>query len=187
MSGHRRNAGPNCIHHVVNRGNRKKPIFLKPQDYHAFVDVLREAVARFEMRLLSFCVMKNHWHLVLWPDERVSISAFMHWLTSTHVVRYHRHYGLRGTGHLYQAPYRNDICTDDRGLLSIMRYVEGNPVAAGLVKRAQDWQWSSLRIRLDGEDAGLLATPPIPLPDNWAEFVTENTPLKSAERRPPKE
>jgi putative transposase len=179
MARSRRKTAPGCVHHVVNRGNRKKIIFYKPGDYRAFLAVLGEAVNRFGMRVISFCIMRNHWHLVLWPDEDVSISAFMHWLTSTHVRRYHAHYGLTGTGHLYQARYRNDICTDDRGVLAVMRYVEGNPLAAGIVKRAEDWKWSSLWLRVRGEGGGLLVNGPIELPSNWTTFVNEHTPRRS--------
>jgi REP-associated tyrosine transposase len=173
-----RDTAPGCVHHVVNRGNRKKTIFQKQGDYRAFFNVLGESVARYRMRLISFTLMRNHWHLVLWPDEDVSISEFMHWLTSTHVRRYHAHYGLTGTGHLYQARYRNDICRDDRGVLAVMRYVEGNALAAGLVRRAEDWRWSSLALRIRGEDQGLLVNGPVELPSNWTAFVNENTPRK---------
>ena len=93
-----RQTGPECVHHAVNRGNRKTAIFHKPGDYKAFLRVLAQAKTRFEMRILAFCLMRNHWHLVLWPDRQEAISAFMHWLTSTHVRRYHLHYDLVGTG-----------------------------------------------------------------------------------------
>lgn len=177
MARTRRNRAPNAVHHIVNRANRRKPIFRKAADYKAFVSILEEAVARFSVRLIAFCVMPNHWHLVVWSDEKVSISAFMHWVTSTHVRRYHLHYGLTGTGHLYQAPYRNHVCHDDRGVLAVMRYMEGNPVDAGLVRRAQSWEWSSLRLRVTGEEAaGWVAPPPTPLPENWTAYVNENTP-----------
>jgi len=179
-----RDAAPGCVHHVVNRGNRRKIIFKKTEDYQAFMATLREAVERFEMRLIGFCVMRNHWHLVPWPDERVSLSAFMHWLTTTHVRRYHMHYGLAGTGHLYQDRFRNDVCRDDRAVLAVMRYVEGNPLAAGLVSRAQDWPWSSLSLRERGEGAGLLTPTPIELPSNWTAFVNENTPLQPPDAPP---
>ena len=181
MSRSRRNTAPGCVHHVVNRGNRKKIIFHKQGDYRAFLKVLAEAVVRFRMRLIGFCIMGNHWHLVLWPDENASISAFMHWLTSTHVRRYHEHYKLTGSGHLYQARYRNDVCRDDRGVLAVMRYVEGNALAAGLVDRAEDWKWSSLRLRVRGEDRGLLSNGPIELTSNWIAYVNENTPRKCPE------
>ncbi len=178
MARSRRNRAPGLVHHVVNRANRRKIMFHKPGDYTAFLDVLGEAVARYGMRLVAFCVMRNHWHLVLWPDDSTSISAFMHWLTSTHVRRYHAHYELTGTGHLYQARYRNDVCEDDRGVLAVMRYVEGNPLAAGLVTQAQDYEWSSLRLRIDGDEGHLLSEPPVLLPTNWTTFVNENTPRR---------
>ena len=174
---HRRTA-PGAVHHVVNRGNRKHAIFHERGDYQAFLDVLADAVAKFEMRVIAFCIMRNHWHLLLWPGVDVSISAFMHWLTSTHVRRYHAHYELTGTGHLYQDRYRNDICRDDRGVLAVMRYVEGNPVAAGVTKRAEDYEWSSLRLRMRGDRAGILVPCPIELPSNWPAYVTENTPRR---------
>ena len=178
MARRRRNTAPGYVHHVTNRANRKKTIFHKPADYQAFQDVLSEAVSRYAMRLLSFAVMRNHWHLVIWPDEDVSISAFMHWLTTTHVRRYHEHYELTGTGHLYQGPYHNEVCMDDRGVLAVMRYVEGNPLAAGLVTRAEDYLWSSLRLRVRGEDDGLLSPGPIALPSDWTTIVNELTPRR---------
>ena len=181
MARTRRLATPNVVHHVVNRGNRKKVIFHKRGDYQAFITVLGEACSKFRMRLLAFCLMNNHWHLVVWPDENVSLSAFMHWLTSTHVRRYHRHYNLTGTGHLYQDRYRNRICQDEEGVLKVIRYVESNPLAAGLVKRAQDWRWSSLRIRIEGDDDRLLAEGPIPMPESWTAYVNATTPKERAE------
>ena len=179
-----RQTAPECVHHVVNRGNRKAVIFHKPGDYKAFLRVLAQAVNKYEMRVLSFSIMRNHWHLVLWPAKGVSISAFMQWLTSTHVRRYHLHYGLVGTGHLYQDRYRNDVCTDARGVLAVMNYVEGNPLAAGIVRRAEDWRWSSLRLRLEGDPDKLLSEGPVPLPENWTAFVNENTARKAPLSQP---
>ena len=154
-------------------------IFHKPGDYEAFVKVLREACAKFEMRLIAFCVMPNHWHLLLWPDEGVSLSAFMQWLTSTHVRRYHVHYELVGSGHLYQARYRNHVCRNERRLLAAIRYVEANPLKAKLVDRACEWRWSSLSMRLGRGEEDFLTPCPIELPGNWAEYVDQTTPGRS--------
>jgi len=173
-----RNAPCGAIHHVVNRGNRRNIIFHKPGDYEAFVAVLTEACARFEMRLLAFCVMPNHWHLVLWPPVDVSLSAFMQWLTSTHVRRYHAHYELVGTGHLYQARYRNQVCESEGRLLAAIRYVEANALAANLVESAKDWPWCSLAVRTNGDEGRLLAECPIMLPRNWAAYVDDVTQRK---------
>jgi putative transposase len=182
MARPRRNTAPNAIHHVVNRANRRKLIFRKRRDYVAFLSVLDEAVHKFGVRLIAFCVMPNHWHLVVWPDDTVSLPAFMHWVTSTHVRRYHLHYGLTGTGHLYQSRYRNHVCTDDRGVLAVLRYVEGNPVAAGLVPQAQSWEWSSLWSRTKGNDRGFLSDPPLALPENWAAYINDNTSVRRSRK-----
>ena len=170
-----RDATPGVIHHVINRGNRRKTIFYKPADYEAFIEVLRAAAAKFGMPVLAYCVMPNHWHLVLWPPVDVSLSAFMQWLTSTHVRRYHEHYDLVGTGHLYQARFRNKVCRDERGVLATIRYVEANPLASDLVERSRDWPFSSLAMRLAGGEDSFLAECPIQLPTNWADYVDQVT------------
>lgn len=176
-------ATPHAIHHVYNRSNRKKRIFHKRGDFRAFYKVLEQAVAKFEMRLLSFSVMRNHWHLVLWPDDDTSLSSFMHWLTTTHTRRYHLHYGLTGTGHLYQDRFKNRICRDERGVLAVMRYVEANALKARYVKRAEDWEWCSLRVRARGNLGNLLSEGPVPLPENWTSYVNETTVQHEEEAR----
>ena len=170
-----RNPQPGAIHHVVNRGNRRAVIFHKDGDYDAFVEVLREACERFGMRLLAYSVMPNHWHLVVWPGEDVSLSAFMQWLTTTHVRRYHAHYEIVGTGHLYQDRYRNVVCDNERRVLATIRYVEANALAANLVDSAKDWRWSSLWLRANGDEGKLLSECPIELPANWATYVDVTT------------
>jgi putative transposase len=181
-----RDAQPGAIHHVVNRGNRRAVIFHKDGDYDAFVEVLREACARFGMRLLAFAVMPNHWHLVVWPAPDVSLSAFMQWLTTTHVRRYHAHYEIVGTGHLYQDRYRNAICENERRVLATIRYVEANALAANLVESARDWRWSSLWLRANGDEGRLLSECPIALPANWPTYVDVTTKrTEPAESRAP--
>lgn len=166
---------PGAIHHVTNRGNRRRVIFHKREDYAAFIRILEEAGSRFAMRLIGYCLMPNHWHLILWPPKDVSISAYMHWLTSTHVRRYHEHYRLVGTGHLYQGRFSNQVFEDEARLLTALRYVEANPLKAKLVDRAELWDWSSLRLRMNGDAAALLCECPVPLPPNWAQHINETT------------
>ena len=78
-------------YHVINRANARMRIFDKPKDYEAFEQILVEAVRRVKMRLLAYCVMPNHWHLVLWPREDGDLSTFVGWLTLTHTQRWHAH------------------------------------------------------------------------------------------------
>lgn len=170
-----RKTAPHCFHHVCNRGVRKRTIFLKDGDYKAFIKVLVDALHKLGMRVIAFCLMPNHFHIVVRPTEDVSVSEYMHWVTGTHVVRYHRHYDEVGFGHLYKDRFNNTICNDARSLLSVIRYVEANPLKANLVKSASQWRWSSLWLRLHGDAEGILDECPVPLPSNWAEYIDSST------------
>jgi REP-associated tyrosine transposase len=131
------------LFHVLNRGVRRATLFGGDSDYLAFLTVLAEAKRRIPLRLLAFCVMPNHFHLVAWPQADRQLSGFMHWLTMTHSKRWHRHRGTTGTGSVYQGRYKAFPIQTDEHLLTVCRYVEQNPLRAGLVARAENWRWSS--------------------------------------------
>jgi putative transposase len=161
---------PGCVQHVINRGNRRECIFQYPHDYREFLRLLRDAGQRFNVSLFVYCAMPNHFHLVLRPNERRALSAYMHWLTSTQVRRLHRRNGTVGEGHIYQERYRTVAVASDIQFLNVCRYVEANPVRAGLVDRADEWPYSSA----SGDDCGLrprLDPWPIPKPECWADLV----------------
>ncbi len=92
----RRAAEGGLIYHALNRANARLAIFDSDADYAAFERVLRQAVARFDMRLLAYCLMPNHFHLLLWPREDGDLSTLMRWLTMTHTQRWHAHHGTAG-------------------------------------------------------------------------------------------
>ncbi|MDF0676138.1 MAG: transposase [Nitrospira sp.] len=98
----RASAGGLC-YHVINRGNARAEVFRKAEDYAAFRDLLAEAVDRVRMRVLAYCLMPNHFHLVLWPRGDGDLSRFMQWLLTAQVRRYHRHYHL--SGHVWQGRF----------------------------------------------------------------------------------
>jgi len=156
-------------------------IFEKNEDYVAFEQVLAEAVTRTAMRLLSYCVMPNHWHLVVWPEEDGQLSEFTGWLTLTHTQRWHAHRHSAGSGHVYQGRFKSFPVQDDEHFYTVCRYVERNALKANLVKSADDWQWNSLNRWLHGSAAekGLLFPWPLPRKRSWVEHV--NTPLTEAE------
>jgi len=168
-----RNFEPGEIYHIVNRGNRRQTIFHDARDYEMFMTVLEECLARIVMQIIAFVLMPNHFHLMLRPQEKTSISTFMQWTTTTHVRRHHLRHDLVGAGHLYQAPYRAGWCNNERRALATLRYIEANPVAAGLVDEAERWEWSSLWLRTQGDPRGLLSPCPIELPENWIECVNQ--------------
>src|SRR4051812_38924656 len=87
------------IYHALNRANARLDIFADDDDYDAFARVLTEAVARHRMRLLAYCLMPNHFHLLLWPLQDGDLSRFMRWLTLTHTQRWHAHRHSAGSGH----------------------------------------------------------------------------------------
>jgi putative transposase len=123
--------------------------------------------------------MPNHWHLVVWPRQDGELSCYLHWVTMTHTQRWHAHRHTTGTGPLYQGRFRSFPVQEDEHLLTVCRYVERNPLRAGLVKRAEDWRWSSLWYRVQGHLPAWLHAWPVPIPDGWLEHV--NAPGSEAE------
>ena len=161
------------VYHVLNRANSRMTIFEKEGDYQAFEKVLAEAHERLAVRIVDYCVMPNHWHMVLWPRKDGDLSAFLGWLTMTHTQRWHAHRGTTGSGHLYQGRYKSFPVQDDGHLLVVCRYVARNPVRAGLVDQAEEWRWSSLWRREFGDVSAkaLLHDGPLARPPNWRDYV----------------
>jgi putative transposase len=161
------------VYHVLNRANARMRVFEKRGDYEAFERILAEAVRRVEMRLLAYCLMPNHWHLVVWPREDGDLSAFVGWLTLTHTQRWHAHRHSVGCGHVYQGRFKSFLVESDEHLWTVCRYVERNALRAGLCQRAEQWQWSSLWRREcgDGESRAILSRWPIDVPKDWLRRV----------------
>jgi putative transposase len=168
------------VYHVLNRGNGKQRVFHSDKDYEAFVSLMKEAKERYSLKLLAYCLMPNHFHIVLMPTQSEDLSRWMQWLMTSHVRRYHRYHGT--SGHVWQGRFKSFIIQDDIHLLMVLRYVEGNPVRAGLVKSANDWHWSS-----HGEVAGtrsklLVDEVSLELPDDWCSYVDESLTEKELEK-----
>ena len=162
------------VYHALNRAVARLPLFQKDADYDAFEGVLVEALVKHPIRLLGYCVMPNHWHFVLWPEQDDQLTAFLRWLAHTHTQRWHAHYHTAGTGHLYQGRYKAFPVQEDDHLYTILRYVERNALRANLVKRAENWRWSSLFHRGAGEPDPVrphLHRWPVPYPKDWLERV----------------
>jgi putative transposase len=182
-----RTSANRSIVHVVNRGNDRRRLFAFNGDYESFLAILASTQRRVGLRLLGYVVMPNHWHLVAWPDSVPQLSRFMQRVTSAHaaIVRTHSH--SIGQGHVYQGRYHATAVTDDVQLFRTLRYVEANPVRAGLVGRAEFWRWSSLDERLGSPR--LIVDPPVPLPPvaTWLDLVntpTDETVRPEKPRRP---
>ncbi|SMP46706.1 putative transposase [Neorhodopirellula lusitana] len=164
-----------CIYHALNRGNAKRDLFHKPEDYHAFLRTLHQGLEKYPVDLLAFCLMPNHWHLVVRPRKDGRMGKLLGWVSATHTLRYHAHNHSSGTGHLYQGPFKSFPCQDDEHFLVVCRYVERNALSGRLVRAAEDWEFGSLYrwYHKQDRDPRLLTSWPIRRPSNWAKRVNE--------------
>lgn len=121
------------------------------------------------MRMFAYALMPNHWHLVLWPEEDGAVSAYLKWLEGTHACNFNRCY--RQSGAVYQSRFKSVPVYDPIQLLRVLRYVEANPVRAGLVPRAEAWQWSS------ASPSSLVCLTPSPVarPPQWLDLLADPT------------
>jgi len=159
------------VYHVLNRGNGRMRLFHKPQDYQAFERVLGEGLERYPVDFLTYCIMPNHWHLVVRPREDDALARWMGWVGVTHVRRHQEHYHRRGGGHLYQGRFKSFPVAEDEHFLTLCRYIEGNPLRARLVRRAESWRWSGLWRRLHRAGDLPLCPWPVRRPPGWIEWV----------------
>ncbi len=158
-------------YHVINRGNASNEVFRANGDYHAFVDLIAHACKCVPMRILAYCIMPTHFHFALWPHSDGDLGRWMQWLLTTHVRRYHEHYKSRG--HIWQGRFKAFPIEQDEHLLTVLRYIERNPLRAGLVRRAEDWSWSSLTSWMTDDHSRSAQLGPVPRPQDWASWVNQ--------------
>ncbi len=169
------------IYHILNRANARVTIFDTDNDYQLFEQILDEGKEKYGMRILAYCVMPNHWHLVLHPIQDGDLQSFMGWVTNTHTRRWHVAKKTVGEGHLYQGRYKSFLCEEDVHFLTLMRYVERNAKKANLVRQAENWKWSSVWRRTSGtpQQQKLLSPWPVPEPRQYLQYL--NTPQTQLE------
>lgn len=136
---------PGAVHHVTSRGDRREPIYRDDQDRCTHLDVIARALIRFGAQALSWCLMGNHYHLVLRTGE-VPLSRVMRQINGVYTQAFNRRHSL--VGHVLQGRYHATLVDSDGYLAALCRYVERNPVAAGLIDDARTWPWSSARAHL---------------------------------------
>ena len=171
-------AVPDLPYHVTQRGNRRQPVFFQDADYRTYLHLLREHSLRWGLQVWAYCLMTNHVHLILVPDSEQSLARG---IGDTH-QRYTRYINFREgwRGYLWQGRFAS-VPLDETHLIAAMRYVERNPVEAGLVVRAADYPWSSARAHSTGAHDPLLSPHPLTktIPD-WRDFLTIPTDAHTA-------
>jgi putative transposase len=165
----------NAIYHVTARGDRREAIYRDDADRRTQLDVLAQAMDRFDAQLLAYCQMGNHFHLVL-HTRQANLSRLMRHVNGVYTQRFNRRHGL--VGHVLQGRFKAILVDRDAYLLALCRYVERNPIAAGIVKAAADWPWSSYRAH-----AGWVATPQWLDSDGLYSFLLGRAVTTAAQRR----
>ena len=133
---------PGALYHVTARGDRREPIFEDDEDRRTLLEILSLALERFDASCLAYCLMSNHYHFVL-ETRRANLSRLMRHVNGVYTQRCNRRH--QRVGHLFQGRFKAILVDRDAYLLEVCRYVDLNPVRARLVKRAEDWAWSSYR------------------------------------------
>jgi putative transposase len=143
------------VYHALNRGNNRGDVLVEDEDREAFLVALSRTRDRYPFRLFGYCLMTNHFHLLLRPEPGQTISRIMQSLTVAHTRRFHRHH--KTSGHVWQGRFRSPVIQDDMHLLVVLRYIEANPLRAGMVADPADYRWSSYRCHGAGRDDPLLS------------------------------
>lgn len=163
------------VYHVINRANGRLKIFEEDWMYQDFEYLLSEMKEQYEMRILAYIIMPNHWHMLLYPLKDGDLSESMRWLGTAHTRRYHTQTGTIGGGHLYQGRYKSFLVQTDTHLLTVLKYIERNPVRARLSRSVENWKWGSAHRRIFGtkKQKSILGESPMPLPRAYRAWVND--------------
>jgi putative transposase len=159
------------------------PLFRKEKDYEAFERIMIEAQAVHSIRVLAWCLMRTHWHFIVWPQEDGEVTGHFRWLAHTHAMRWHVAHNTVGRGHLYQGRFKSFPVEGDEHFLTVCRYVERNALTARVVQHAEDWRWGSLWARCHGNEQlqAMVSEWPIARPADWTRLVNEPMTEKEVE------
>ncbi len=160
-------------YHVLNRGNAGSEVFHEARDYAEFVELLQEETETRKVRLLAYCLLPDHFHLVLWPRKDGDLSHWMQWLSTSHVRRYHRQH--QSSGHIWEGRFRAFPIQADEHLLTVLRYVEQNPVRLKELKlrKPERWSWSSVGKDVAGLERPAIDPGPVDRGRNWLKSVQQ--------------
>jgi|SRR3989344_4330849 len=171
-------------YHVINRANGRHTIFHNAGDYQDFEYLLNEIRETYDMRILAYVIMPNHWHLLLYPKNDGDLSKALQWLGTSHARRHHTRKGTIGGGHLYQGRYKSFPIEKDSHLLTVLKYIERNPTRARLSPTPEAWKWGSAFRRSCGtpQAKSLLGELPVNLPRNYRQWINDPEPSEELEK-----
>ena len=133
---------PGAVYHVSSRGDRRELIFVDDKDRHGLLEVVAQALSRFDAEALAYCLMGNHYHFVL-HTRQANLSLLMRHINGVYTQAFNRRHNK--VGHLFQGRFKAILVDRDSYLLEVCRYVDMNPVRARMVRKPEAWAWSSYR------------------------------------------
>lgn len=166
------------IYHVINRANAKSWIFESSGDRTAVIESMGETLQKVPIDIFAFCIMSNHWHFAVRPRADGDMGKFFGKFTQKVTQRWHKFHQTVGSGHLFQGRFKTFLVQTDPYFIQLMKYIEANPLRAGLVSKAEDWAWCSLSLRQENiELANTILTPwPIDIPAGYIDMVNQPMP-----------
>jgi putative transposase len=159
---------PECPHHITQRGNRKQKTFFCKEDYEAYIDLLAQASRRYDLKIIAYCLMPNHVHLIVIPNSKETLSLAMAEVHENYAKQVNFKMGWSGC--LWQGRYFS-VPMDENYTERCIRYVELNPVRASLCSNPEDYQWSSARANLNGIEDKLIRNFSSRIISNWRNFL----------------
>lgn len=158
------------IYHIINRGNMRMKVFDDQDDYEYFLELLKSRALKEKIAIHAYCIMPNHFHLLVSLMYEGNLSRWMHLVMTSHVRYYHKK--NKTSGHIWQGRYKSFIVEKDSYYSSTIRYIEANAQRAELVKQAQEWEYGSLYERVS-TSRNMLCEPLLELGDDWVNFVNQ--------------
>jgi len=147
------------LYHIINRGNARSEVFHEEKDYRFYIDLLKKYSNTHNFNIYHWVLMPNHYHLLIEIEKPENLSKVMAGLTRSYVYYYHKKY--QTSGHLWQGRFKSQPIQKELYLLTCGRYIERNPVKAGIVKKAEDYPYSSAAYYVYGSDDSLTTEDPI--------------------------
>ena len=175
-----RNLSDGAFYHILNRGNAKQKVFHDTQDYTFFLQSVVRAKDKHPVDIFAYCLMPNHFHFVVRADIATDISKLIHIFMTRFNQRYRRVYN--SIGHIWQGRYKDFMIQNEDHLMVVIRYIERNPVQAGLVVSASNWRWSSHNERITGGKLIIHDNYIFPLNGKWTEYVNSSISEKEKQK-----
>jgi len=145
---------PQSFYHIISRGNNKQNIFLTRRDNIRYLKCLEKYAEKFNIKIITYCLMPNHIHLLIKIGAKLAIPEFMQALNTAYTKYFNARHST--SGHLFESPYKHVLIETDEYLVHLSRYIHLNPTSSGLVKIPENYEWSSYRHFLNLEKSSFI-------------------------------